>query len=93
MCCNLEGIPNNSSFAPAAILDFLLLCNYGQITTAVELLSGNALDDHASGYFSAMENFERAAQSVGSDLSGGPASIQDSSTVSDTPNLLLVAGS
>lgn len=90
----MKSIPARSfSLVPAAKPDFLLSCNCGQVTSAVELLSGNVLDDHVSGYTSAVESFERAAQAIGIDLGGVRASIQDSSTVSDTPNLLPVAGS
>ncbi|KAK3218786.1 hypothetical protein Dsin_012756 [Dipteronia sinensis] len=51
---------------------------------AVKHLSGTTLDDHASSYFSAVENFERVARSAYSELGTGAASIE-TSLVSDAP--------
>ncbi|KAK4797432.1 hypothetical protein SAY86_029758 [Trapa natans] len=50
--------------------------NLPEITSAAEILTGNTLDDHVSGYFSAMENFERVAQSV----SGDPGALAQATT-------------
>lgn len=77
------------SFALAAKPDFSC-CICGQVTSAVELLSGNFLDDVASSYFAAVESFEKVAHG---DLGGARASTQDPSTVSDTTNLSPIPGS
>ncbi|TXG71410.1 hypothetical protein EZV62_006345 [Acer yangbiense] len=51
---------------------------------AVKHLSGTILDDHASSYFSAVENFQRVARSVISEL-GTAAAFLETSLVSDAP--------
>ncbi|KAL5746674.1 hypothetical protein ACOSP7_027820 [Xanthoceras sorbifolium] len=58
--------------------------NLPEGTVAVKHLSGTILDDHASSYFSAVENFERVARSVFSELGTGVASLE-TSLVSDAP--------
>ncbi|KAI9161249.1 hypothetical protein LWI28_015729 [Acer negundo] len=51
---------------------------------AVKHLSGTILDDHASSYFSAVENFQKVARSVFSELGTGAAFLE-TSLVSDAP--------
>ncbi|KAK1578573.1 hypothetical protein Q3G72_031364 [Acer saccharum] len=57
---------------------------------AVKHLSGTILDDHASSYFSAVENFQRVARSVISEL-GTAAAFLETSLVSDAPAASTVA--
>lgn len=50
----------------------------------VQHLSGTILDDHASSYLLAVENFERVARTVFSELGSGVPPL-DTSLVSDAP--------
>lgn len=58
--------------------------NFSQGTLVVQHLSGTNLDGHASSYLLAVENFERVARTVFSELGSG-ASPPDTSLVSDAP--------
>ncbi|KAJ0099642.1 hypothetical protein Patl1_19768 [Pistacia atlantica] len=57
-------------------------CNLPEGTSVVQHLSGTNLDDHASSYLLAVENFERVARTVSSELGSGAPPL-DTSVVSD----------
>ncbi|XP_044468309.1 nuclear-pore anchor isoform X3 [Mangifera indica] len=58
--------------------------NLPEGTLVVQHLSGTILDDHASSYLLAVENFERVARTVFSELGSGVLPL-DTSLVSDAP--------
>ncbi|XP_059661908.1 nuclear-pore anchor isoform X2 [Cornus florida] len=59
--------------------------NLPEGTSVVQLLSGTQLDDLAGAYIQAVENFERIAQSVSSEL--GASTCTDTSSTVDAPSL------
>lgn len=61
----------------------------------VELLSGGGLDDNASAYLAAVENFERISQSVFIELGAHPlpleTSVVDASSLASTTGPILLS--
>lgn len=68
---------------PRYLIIWLIFVIFSQGTSVVQLLSGTILDDHASSYLSAVENFEKVARFTCNELGTGAPT--DTSVVSDAP--------